>query len=556
MQTRAAPRTSLRPLCLRRVQSIATSAAVAALGLLAALAAPASARPSPAPPSPAGLSPAQIDQIAERGLDRFNVTGAAVGIVKDGDIVLLRGYGWRDRAAKKPVDENTIFNIASNSKAFTAAALGILVDEGVLTWDTRVREILPDFRLYDDYATQEMTIRDLLTHRSGLGVGAGDLMLWPQPNKFTRTDIVHGLRYFKPVRSFRSGYAYDNTLYIVAGEVIAAATGMPYEAFIDKRIMKPLGLRTCFAGKMSRNAQRNVALPYTVDAEPKVIDRAKITNLPIASVAAGGLRCSVHDMTAWMQTQLAGGLAPNGQRIFSQIQRDEMWHPQTVMAVPPSLAERNRTHFRAYGLGWRLADRQGYKEVSHTGTLAGMRSYVTLIPELDLGVVILSNGESSYLRKSLMDSIVNAYLGAPKEDWVAVYAQEAEQFAAAHREKKQLGTPCPAPSHRPDTDYTGVYEDPWFGAVEISGDAQGYTIQSQKSPRLVGTLTPCDTPNVFMVRWTDRTLDDGDAFMQFESDFDGTITGMRMARVDPAADWSFDFQDLAFTRRDSDSLDP
>ncbi|MGV6819557.1 MAG: serine hydrolase [Parvularcula sp.] len=530
-----------------RLISVLIRAAIAVLGLAGLIAAPASAGPPPA-----GLSPAEIDQIAEQGLDRFNVTGAAVGIVKDGEIVLLRGYGWRDRAAQKPVDENTIFNIASNSKAFTAAALGILVDEGTLAWDMRVREILPDFRLYDDYATQEMTIRDLLTHRSGLGVGAGDLMLWPQPNKFTRTDIVHGLRYFKPQRSFRSGYAYDNTLYIVAGEVIAAASGKPYEEFVDNRLMKPLGLRTCFAGKMSRNALRNVALPYTVDAEPKVIDRAKITNEPIASVAAGGLRCSARDMIVWMQTQLAGGLAPNGQQIFSQQQRDEMWRPQTIMTVPPSLAERNKTHFRAYGLGWRLADRRGYKEVSHTGTLAGMRSYVTLIPELDLGVVILSNGESSYLRKALMDSIINAYLGAPHEDWVAVYAKEAEEFATAHREEKQLGTACPAPSHRPDTDYEGIYDDPWFGAVEIRHDGLGYTIQSQKSPRLVGPLTPCKTPNVFVVRWTDRTLADGDAFVQFETDFDGAITGMLMARVDPAADWSFDFQDLAFTRRSTD----
>jgi CubicO group peptidase (beta-lactamase class C family) len=190
------------------------------------------------------VRPSEIDSLVERTMKTFHVPGIAVALIKDGRTILVKGYGVRSLITKLPTDENTLFAIASNTKAFTAAALGILADEGKLTFDDKVIDYIPGFRLYNPYVTEEFTIRDLLTHRSGMGLGAGDLMIWPEPSLFTREDIIHNLRYLKPVSGFRTQYDYDNLLYIVAGEVVARASGMPYEDFIEKRIIQALGMST------------------------------------------------------------------------------------------------------------------------------------------------------------------------------------------------------------------------------------------------------------------------------------------------------------------------
>ncbi|NTU94838.1 MAG: beta-lactamase family protein, partial [Bacteroidales bacterium] len=186
------------------------------------------------------LSPVQIDKLVEKTMAAFNVPGIAVAIVKDGKVIHSKGYGLRSLNSKDKTDENTLFAIASNSKAFTSAALGILVDEGKLTWNSRVIDFIPEFRLYSPYVTEEFTIRDLLTHRSGLGLGAGDLMIWPDGSSFTLPEIIHNMRYLKPVSSFRTKYDYDNLLYIVAGEVVSRISGMTWAEFVQKRIMEPL----------------------------------------------------------------------------------------------------------------------------------------------------------------------------------------------------------------------------------------------------------------------------------------------------------------------------
>lgn len=490
------------------------------------------------------ISEAEIDALANRALEAFQVPGMSIGIVKGGKSYHLKGYGKRDANAGAPVDPYTIFKIASNSKAFTSAALAILVDEGKIRWDDRVADILPEFRLYDPYVTREMTVRDLLTHRSGLGLGAGDLMLWPEPNAFSREDIVRNMRYLKPASSFRSAYAYDNTLYIVAGEVIARVSGVSYEDFIDSRIMGPLGLETCFAGAIGRKAMKNVAKPHgVIDGEIKVIQRSIITNEPIASTAAGGLKCSAHDMLVWIATQLNGGVSPDGARLFSAAQSREMWKPHTIIPVSEEERSRDRTQFKAYGLGWRLSDVYGYRQVSHTGTLAGMLSYVTLTPELDLGIVVLTNGGSDDARKAVMTGLVHAFVGAPGKDWIEYYKQQNETEADA-----PVDPGCETGAEPPQEDVAGRYEDPWFGGVDISRDETGYVFRSEKSPRLNGAMRYCRQPNIYTVRWDDRTLASGDAYALFETDFAGRITGMRMRRIDPKADFSFDFQDLDFNR--------
>src|SRR6476660_687831 len=188
------------------------------------------------------LTSKEIDDLAERTLKAFDVPGIDVGIIKDGKVIHAKGYGVRSLKTQQKTDENTLFGIASNSKAFTCTALGILVDEGKIKWDDKVRDYIPEFKLYSPYVTEEFTIRDLLTHRSGLGLGAGDLMFFPDSSDFVLKDIIYNLRFLKQVSGFRTKYDYDNNLYIVAGEVVARVSGKSWDDFVQERIIDPLGM--------------------------------------------------------------------------------------------------------------------------------------------------------------------------------------------------------------------------------------------------------------------------------------------------------------------------
>jgi CubicO group peptidase (beta-lactamase class C family) len=219
------------------------------------------------------LSSKQVDSLVELTLKTFNVPGISVGIIKDGQLIHAKGYGIANLNTGKKVDEYTLFGIASNSKSYTAAALGMLVDEGKLKWDDKVTDYIPEFKMYNPYVTDEFTIRDLLTHRSGLGLGAGDLMMFPDQSDFTKQDIIHNLRYLKQVSSFRTKYDYDNNLYIVAGEVVARASGLSWEDFIEKRIMTPLGFKNSAASVTRLKDNTNSIRPHApVNGKVETLD--------------------------------------------------------------------------------------------------------------------------------------------------------------------------------------------------------------------------------------------------------------------------------------------
>lgn len=512
---------------------------------------PAQARKPDMPkPNALALSKTEIKAIAEDALKTFRTPGLAVAVVKDGQTVFVGGFGERDISRHKPLDGNTLFRIASTTKAFTTAALAILVDEGKLDWDDKVIDILPEFRMYDPWVTSEFTIRDLLTHRSGLGRGAGDLMLWPEPSGFSRAEIIHNLRYLKPTSSFRSRYAYDNLLYIVAGEVVARASGMSWENFVQTRILNPLGMQ-CFAGKISKSRLYNTAIPYGV-IEDKVepIPRNAVTGRITASQPAGGLVCNAKGMSVWLQTQLGGGLGPNGVRIFSRKQAREMWKPQTILHVGLTERKYDKTHFKQYALGWRERDMHGYQVISHTGTLSGFQAYVAMVPELDLGIVVLNNGSNYGVRKSVMQSLLKAYMGQPRQDWVDIYHQ-AQLNAAAHRKSGTDKESWHGSGKvlRPLSAYQGHYKDNWFGQVDIIKSGKGLRFISKKSVNLKGDLVPFEG-DTFIARWDNRGFG-ADAYVRFRSDFKDNITDFDMRLVDPDADFSFDFQDLDFTRKPS-----
>jgi len=480
-------------------------------------------------------------------METFSVPGIAVGIIEDGRLVLAKGYGVREAGKSAPVDADTLFGIASNTKAFTSAALAILADEGKLDWDDRVVDHLPQFQLADPYVTREFTIRDLLTHRSGLGLGAGDLMVWPSTD-FTRDEIIARLKFLPPVTSFRSQYAYDNLLYMVAGEVVAAASGRSWEDFVERRILDRLDMAPC-AVVLSRIAPNvdNIAMPHVpVAGTLEVVEPDGIE----AIAAAGAIRCNVNGMAKWLTVQLAGGQMADGTRLFSADQQKEMWSPQTILSVSDEAYAVNRTHFRAYGLGWRLEDFHGYKRISHTGGLLGMVSYVNLIPELSLGVVVLTNQQSGVAMTAISQHVLTAYVGAEERDWVGYYREQANEREARYaaieaKAAKDVARGDSKPS-LPLSSYAGTYRDHWRGDVWIRERDGHLSLEFSRTDVLMGRMEHYKN-DIFIVRWNDRTLD-ADAFVRFVLGYDGEIEHMTMKAVSPRTDFSFDFHDLSFRK--------
>lgn len=491
-------------------------------------------------------APADLDEFAARVLKEFEVPGLAVAIVKDGKVVLSKGYGVRKLGDTAPVDENTLFGIASNTKAFTTAALAMLVDEGKIAWDDPVTKHLPTFQLYDPYVTREMTIRDLLTHRSGLGLGAGDLLWWP-PTDYSREDIIRRFRYVKPATSFRSRYAYDNVLYMIAGQVIAAVTGKSWDDFIRERIFIPLGMTSSNTSVAALTSSRDSATPHA-----KVRGRLQaITPMPLENVGpAGAINSSVADMAKWLIAQLNRGEIGKGSRLFSDRQNLEMWSAQTITPLaplPPHLAAL-KTNFSAYGLGWGLTEYRGFKIVSHTGGLMGYVSRVTLIPDLNLGVVVLTNQQSGGAFQSMTYRILDYYMNAPATDWVAAFkkSEEMSQARAAEVEKRLASSR--EVGSKPSlalAKYAGRYIDAWYGEITISMETDKLVMRFGHTPLLVGDLEHWQH-DTFVARWRDRSLE-ADAFVTFALKPDGSIEQMKMAAVSPLTDFSFDFQDLLFT---------
>jgi len=494
------------------------------------------------------LTPHQIDSLVLRSMKTFDVPGMAVAVIKDGKIVLARGYGVRSLNTMKKVDTHTLFAIASNSKAFTTASLAMLVDRGKLHWDDKVRKFIPEFQLYAPYVSANFTIRDLVTHRSGLGLGAGDLMIFPDKNNFTINDLIHNLRYLKPASGFRAKFAYDNLLYIVAGEVIRRASGMTWEEFVQKNIFDKLGMTESAPGLKQIKDHSDMADAYVpVNGKLQVVQRF---HEPVAN-AAGGINSNVHDLIKWVKARLNGGRYGNylQYRLFSEKENKEMFSPQTILSS--SKNGPYNTHFKAYGLGWFMNDVKGYKQIWHTGELSGMVTQITMIPELKLGIIVLTNQESGSAFHAVTDQILDGYLNIKGTHRVDQYKkradkqkQRADSITNAVWAQVQLQlSGAKKPNLKP---FTGTYRDAWFGNVDISLNNDTLWLASERSLRLVGYLE-WYKGHIFIVKWNDRRLL-ADAFVLFNSDFSGKPAEIKMKPVSPLTDFSYDFQDLDFHR--------
>ena len=500
---------------------------------------------------PEGLDDDAIAALAQRAMTEFQVPGMAIAIVKGGQTIYARGHGVLELGKPEQVNPDTMFKIASNSKAFTTAALATLVDQGSVAWNGLVIDYLPEFRLYDPWVTREFTVVDMLSHRSGIAIYSGDLMLWPEPNHYTKADIIHALRYFKPVNSFRTEYDYDNLMYVVAGEVLARVTGQPWGEYVDQKIMQKLDMKRCFAGTIPNDQMRNLAAPHGVsEGRLAVIERSRILVNPPINAAAGGVVCSLTGMLPWVKTQLNRGTSPEGIELFSQAQSKQLWHPRTNMRVSERDYKLNRTHFYAYGLGWRLRDVHGYKQVSHTGYVAGMASAVALIPELELGVIVLSNGSSDAARSAVRDTLLRSFLPVEPLDWIALAVADirvAEQAKSERTGEFLSSSKATGTGDEPEiSGYVGLYRDPWFGDVQITAQDGKLQFAALKSPKLSAPLS-YRSENIFIARWLDRTIE-GDAIVEFRVNNKNEVTSMYMRDAPWHPGRGYDFVDLKFLR--------
>ncbi len=487
--------------------------------------------------------PPDLDGYVAQVMQAFQVPGLALAVVKDGRVLLAKGYGVRKLGEPAPVDANTRFGIASNTKAFTATALGILVEEGKVEWDAPVLRYLPEFAMYDPFVTRELTVRDLLVHRSGLGLGAGDLLWWP-PSTYDRKEIARRLRFIPPATSFRSAYAYDNVLYLVAGEVIERVTGQSWEDFVRSRILAKVGMTESDVRHSGAAAGGNVATTHAaIDGTVRPIAPFTSDN----TNPAGGIMSGAADMAKWVMVQLDSGRTASGARLFSPATTRQLWTIVTPIPIgepPPELAAL-RANFNGYALGFNVRDYRGRKMVTHTGGLPGYVSRVTMLPELRLGVVVLTNQESGNAFTVLTNRILDHFLGAASPDYLDL-ARRGERAAAAFQaaraaERARSRDSASGPSLALAR-YAGTYRDAWYGEVRIALDHGKLTIAFGHTPALTGDLVHWQH-DTFIARWRDRELR-ADAFVTFALNPDGTIERARMRAVSEETDFSFDFQDL------------
>lgn len=439
--------------------------------------------------------PPDLDNYINRVLEQFNVPGVGVGIVKDGKVLMTKGYGVKRMGSPDPVDENTLFTIASNSKAFTATALAMLVEEGKLDWEDPVTKYLPYLKFSDNYVTTHLTVRDLLVHHSGIPAYANDFLLFP-PSTFSRKELLRKLKDIPLAHDFRSVYAYDNILYVAAGELVEAVSGLSWEDFVKVRIFDKVGMRNSISRYSTLKQQPNIAYAHTRrNGKLRVVENYFESNIGDNGNPAGGIASSAVDMSNWLITQLDSGRTPNNGRIFKPTATRELWKIVRTMPISkePEWLKPNQKHFYGYALGFRTYDYRGEQVVGHGGLLTGFVSQIAMVPEKRLGVVVLTNQLSSGAYWAIINQVLDYYLGAESFDWIAGYKKQLDRSEGQEDSTRRNVKPVlPDPMLKrslPLKDYAGVYRDDIFERVVVSlaGDS-ALRLDFAKSPQYCGKL--------------------------------------------------------------------
>jgi CubicO group peptidase (beta-lactamase class C family) len=478
-------------------------------------------------PLPLRALPKDLDRFVENVRQDWGVVGLAVAVVKDGQVVYTRGFGERKLGAGESVDENTLFAIGSNTKAFTAAAIGILVDEKKMGWDDRVTEHLPWFELKDPYVTREITVRDLLSHRSGLG-RRGDANWYA--TDFDREEIVRRIRFLEPSSSFRSEAGYQNTMFLAAGEVLEAVSGKSWDDFVVGRILRPLSMSRSRTSVRDLELMENVAQPHEkIEGKVVPVPHRNIDNI----APAGSILSSASDMTRWMLLMLGEGEL-EGKRILSQEAAAETFRPNIMYPMSAeSKALFPSTHFSTYGLGWGLRDYRGRFVATHTGGIDGMLSQILLAPEEELGIVVLTNTSpaGSLAHATITYHVLDSYLGAEGEtDWRAslreLGAKQEKQQQEQEKKRDESRVKGTSPSLALDS-YAGAYEDEMYGKLLVSLE-DGHLVL-RRHTAWVGDLEHWHY-DTFLVRWRDRVIPQG--LVSFHLSPEGKAASLEVAEVE------------------------
>lgn len=460
-----------------------------------------------------------LDDFVKQTMRSFDVPGTAIGIVKDDSLIYAKGFGVLKLGSNSPVDENTLFAIGSISKSTVAVTLGMLVDEGKLKWDDPVTKYLPDFQMYDPWVTREITIRDLLTHRSGLISESGGTIWYG--SDYSRTEVVQRLRYLKPVTSFRYKYAYQNVMYLVAGEIIPAVTGQSWDDFVKERLFKPLGMHTTNTHLKDLDKYSNVSIPHAiVNGRQRPIAYRNYDNVgPACSVNS-----TVVEMAQYVRLLLNGGIY-KGQRFFSEAVAFELFNPQMVVPIRDYGAglELMKPKFFAYGFGWFLKEYRGRKLVYHTGGLDGIRAMVMMVPDEKLGIIILTNQEDSRVYNVLTYHLLDSYLIGKPYDWAGAYLKDrATEMQKATEKERQIqservtGTRTSLELNR----YAGKYADRMYGEINVVLENGHLVIKFCHTPSFTGDLEHWHF-NTFRIKWRDPVVPDG--FLTFQLNARGQV---------------------------------
>lgn len=462
----------------------------------------------------------KLDSYYAKALRDWGVPGMSIAIVKDGKVLFSKGYGVKEAGKNAPADANTLFAIASNSKAFTSAAVAQLVDAGKLSWEDKVTAHLPYFALYDPWVSQETTIRDLLCHRVGLRTFSGDI-IWYR-STLTAEEIIRRVRYLPQAYPFRGGYGYSNVMYLTAGQVIETVSGQTWHEYIREHFFRPLGMNRSISAARDLERMGNYAMPHRL-----VDDR----HVPMpweewATIAAmGGIISSVEDMARWMIFNLNHGIL-DGDTLLTPTARNTLWTPHNMFSV--DLTDNDNTaHMRGYALGWSVSDYRGRYRVGHTGGYSGMLSAVTLIPDENLGIVVLTNGMKG-IYTPLVNYTIDAFLGVPERDWSQEALRRAQRYRDTRIEERMKAR---IPGTRPTLSmeaYAGRYETPTYGTLTVSVRDGKLELDFEHTPDLSATLEHWHQ-DVFELKWKRPDLLAWFSFgtVQFDLDNNARVTGIR-----------------------------
>ncbi len=490
-----------------RHRALARLLPVLLISLGTAIVPPASSQPAPL---------AGLDEWVEREMARWGIPGLSIAVVHQDSVVFARGYGVRRLGETAPVDEHTLFGVASTTKAMTAATLALLVDEGRIGWDDPVVRHLPNFALSDPWVTANVTVRDLLTHRVGVGRITGNRLRY-LPNR-TRSDVIHQMRHHDFERPFRSGYVYSNAMYSVAGEIVPAVTGQSWDDFLRDRIFLPLGMNRSGTRVSEIGPGENAAWPHQeIDGRVEPIERRSWEVV----AASAAVNTSAVEMAQWMRLHLGEPGVYRGTRILSEGAMMEMHRPQVALGGSSLTA----APFSAYGLGWSLTHYRGRDVAQHSGATDGMNTNLVLVPSENLGVVVMTNTFNN-LMSAIANRVIDAYLGVEDRDWGEVYrVAYLRQFQAATARRDSIHA-ARIPGTRtslPLTGFAGAYHDDLYLDATVRQEGQRLVLQLWDDPEMIADLEHWHH-DTFRAVWRNRAM--REEFVWFDLGRDGRVAAM------------------------------